>query len=911
MNWAGNLQAALLTHDKVRNIQAAQTLMAEHERHKSEIEAREANFEIVKKLGNTMISDGHSASSEVKDKLEILFREKEKLLLAWEKKKIYLDQLIDLQLFLRDGKQLHSLCTSQELTLSNPDVGTTVEEADAAVKKHDAFEKLIATQDEKFNLLDEHGNKLVRQNHFESSIVKGKLQEVAEHRHRVKALCKHKRERLSVVLLYAQFLRDVAEAESWIDEKKKKLEYETSQSSVVDLESKIKKLKKHQAFESELEANGSRIQQILENGTQLKHRDHEKSNEIDRQLEKLLGNWNTLLDESKKCGKGLEEAQGILDFNNQVEKVETWIREKELLVGAGDVGRDYEHCQEIQKKLDDVNSDMRVDDQGIKHINSLAEKLLSQQPKKEHNVTRMAIDERRNRLNSKWKDLTGALKKYREILGGASEIHAFNRDVDDTKGRIVEKLVLLSSEDTGKDLDSVEFLMRRQETLDRDVSAISQKLMDLTEEEEKLSKKYPDSASALNEKLNSLQGSWDILSDACLTRRHVLQEAHTFQKFTKEVRDLEIWVEDMVGKMNSGDLPNSTIEAEALLQLHEERKAEIIGRQESFQLLTKFGLRLIKEGHSAESELNNCIEELAAMTKKLNESCDQRELKLKQSHQLQLFNNFADEADSLLQDKEAFLNNNDLGDSISAVEGLIRKHAEFEKTMGVQLGRVEELKKFGNNLLNSNHYSSETIRNRLKGIESLQRRLKKNSAARQLKLSESKALHQFLRNVHEVEGWILEKMQIAGDENYRDGTNLQSKIQKQQGFESELGANESRVSSVYQEGEQLLSTEKEHFASEEISNRLDDLRSLWRQLQDSSSLKRDRLHEAYQSLLFNQNLDDLDGWMDELEQQLESEDHGKDLASVQHLLKKWQQLERDFANHSEQIEQIKDSSMVN
>lgn len=220
MNWAGNLQTTMLTHDKVRNIQTAQALMADHERHKAEIEAREEKFETVKKLGAGMIKDGHSASTEVKDKLEVLFREREKLLLAWENKKIYLDQLIDLQLFLRDAKQLDALCTSQELILSNPDVGTTVEEVDAAAKKHDAFEKLIATQDEKFNLLEEHGNKLIRQNHFEAFTVKERLEEVAKHRSKVKELCRGKQERLLVVLQYVQFLRDVAEAESWIDEKK-------------------------------------------------------------------------------------------------------------------------------------------------------------------------------------------------------------------------------------------------------------------------------------------------------------------------------------------------------------------------------------------------------------------------------------------------------------------------------------------------------------------------------------------------------------------------------------------------------------------------------------------------------------------------------------------------------------------
>jgi hypothetical protein len=72
--------------------------------------------------------------------------------------------------------------------------------------------------------------------------------------------------------------------------------------------------------------------------------------------------------------KGLEEARGILDFNNEVAKIESWIRDKELLVSQGDLGKDYEHCMELQKKLDDVDSDMRVDESRIGKIFSMADR---------------------------------------------------------------------------------------------------------------------------------------------------------------------------------------------------------------------------------------------------------------------------------------------------------------------------------------------------------------------------------------------------------------------------------------------------------------------------------------------------------------------------------------------------------
>ena len=70
-------------------------------------------------------------------------------------------------------------------------------------------------------------------------------------------------------------------------------------------------------------------------GDQLLQQQHLSSREIRRQLEALLASWQQLLAESASRGRGLEEAQDILDFNNQVEKVEAWIRDKVSVRGKG------------------------------------------------------------------------------------------------------------------------------------------------------------------------------------------------------------------------------------------------------------------------------------------------------------------------------------------------------------------------------------------------------------------------------------------------------------------------------------------------------------------------------------------------------------------------------------------------
>lgn len=55
-------------------------------------------------------------------------------------------------------------------------------------------------------------------------------------------------------------------------------------------------------------------------------------------------------------------------------------------------------------------------------------------------------------------------------------------------------------------------------------------------------------------------------------------------------------------------------------------------------------------------------------------------------------------------------------------------------------------------------------------------KLKAALVAKRNKLGESQSLQQFNRDTDEVETWMMEKMQTASDESYKDPTNLQVNI---------------------------------------------------------------------------------------------------------------------------------------
>ena len=148
---------------------------------------------------------------EIQECFSQLLEERLRLHSAWQYKKFHLDQLIELQFFLRDAKRIDALSSSQEVALAGTDIGTSVDEVDVAVKKHEVFEKLLTTQEEKVLALQDHGDKLLAQNHFESGVIAHRLREVVQRHAKVHELCATRKQRLEDALHHAQFVRDVAE----------------------------------------------------------------------------------------------------------------------------------------------------------------------------------------------------------------------------------------------------------------------------------------------------------------------------------------------------------------------------------------------------------------------------------------------------------------------------------------------------------------------------------------------------------------------------------------------------------------------------------------------------------------------------------------------------------------------------
>ncbi|XP_073496310.1 spectrin alpha chain, non-erythrocytic 1 isoform X3 [Phyllobates terribilis] len=723
--------------------------------------------------------------------------------------------------------------------------------------------------------------------------IQERRQQVLDRYLRFKELSTLRRAKLEDSYRFQFFQRDADELEKWIQEK---LQI-ASDENYKDPTNLQGKLQKHQAFEAEVQANAGAIVKLDNTGNDMISESHFASETIRTRLVELHRLWELLLLKMQEKGIKLQQAQKLVQYLRECEDVLDWINDKEAIVTSEELGQDLEHVEVLQKKFEEFQTDLAAHEERVNEVNQFAGKLAQE----EHPELEL-IKTKQDEVNANWQRLKGLALQRQGKLFGAAEVQRFNRDVDETIGWIREKEQLMASDDFGRDLASVQALLRKHEGLERDLAALEEKVKALRSESDRLQQSHPQNAPQIQVKGEELLTNWEQIRTLAAERHTRLNDSYKLQRFLADFRDLTSWVTEMKALINADELANDVAGAEALLDRHQEHKGEIDAHEDSFKAADAAGQALLNAGHYASEEVREKITILAEERTSLLELWDLRRQQYEQCMDLQLFYRDTEQVDNWMSKQEAFLLNEDLGDSLDSVEALLKKHEDFEKSLSAQEEKITALDEFATKLIQNNHYAMDDVATRRDALLNRRNALHERALYRRTQLADSFHLQQFFRDSDELKSWINEKMKTATDEAHKDPSNLQGKVQKHQAFEAELSANQSRIDALENSGQKLI--DMNHYASDEVAARMNEVITLWKRLLEATDLKGVKLREANQQQQFNRNVEDIELWLYEVEGHLASDDYGKDLTNVQNLQKKHALLEADVAAHQDRIDGI-------
>ncbi|CDI97721.1 Spectrin alpha actinin [Echinococcus multilocularis] len=699
-----------------------------------------------------------------------------------------------------------------------------------------------------------------------------------------------RRRRLEDAKKYQYFKRDADELENWIQEKLQTY----SSEDYKDLTNLQSKKQKHQALELEVNAHFENLNSLDGGGEEMISQHHYASEIIRGILDELHALWEKLMAMFMQKARLLNLTLEYVNYLRRVDEILFWIREKEAFVTSEEFGQDLEHVEALQKKYDEFIKDLEYQEGRAMEIYAKADELL-----KEEFPEEALVIEKKTEVREALDRLKELARKRQNKLYEAHEIQRFFRETDKAISWLNEKSIPLAIEDCGRDLVSVQALQRKHEALERDLAALEDKVSQLSTDAEALSKEHPDSKDTIQEKRNTLTTAWQDLKAKSGDRRAKLEESFLLHRFLADWRDLTLWIADTKAIISADKLAKDVAGAEAQVERHNEHKGEIDSREDAYRSCMEEGQRLVDMGHPTSADVVKKMNTLQNERDSLLELWEARRVQFEQCMDLMLFFRDTEQAEAWIAKQEAFLENKDVGDSLDAVEALMRKQEDFEKSLTAQEEKIRNLEAFADKLIAGNHYASPEVAERRESLLRRRTALQDKAALRHQQLVDSHRYQMFDRDADEMKAWIMEKLKTATDESYKDPTNLQTKVQKHHNFESEINANRSRMDEVKKMGIDLI--DGQHYKSDDIRARIGELDDLCLQLLDAMAKKGKNLEQANNQQQFVRNVEDVELWLSEVEAKLASDDHGRDLNNVINIQKKHNLLESDVQSHRDRI----------
>ena len=303
-----------------------------------------------------------------------------------------------------------------------------------------------------------------------------------------------------------------------------------------------------------------------------------------KQIEKKYAD---LLDHGRRRKNKLEDACKALQTARKANELTQWIKDKEQIATIEVIDEkldDLEQVEMMQKKFDDFFDELKQNEVQLAEMKDVADKLRNQGDKE----AAAKIDQQVNQLNNKWNELQQISAKKAQQLESANEVQRFNRDIDETIDWIKEK------EDALKDLDnineddikSVEKLKRKYDGLERDLAALNDKIKRMKETSSRLANNRPEQADQTKHKQQTVNKDWDKLLGQAQKRKKKIINLYDLQRFREMFNDLVQWIMSMLSRLqdHKAHEANDPIEAEALLEQHQEKVKEIEANSTPFNV---------------------------------------------------------------------------------------------------------------------------------------------------------------------------------------------------------------------------------------------------------------------------------------------------------------------------------------
>ncbi|EDL23789.1 spectrin beta chain, non-erythrocytic 1 isoform 2 [Mus musculus] len=905
MDWMDEMKVLLLSQDYGKHLLGVEDLLQKHALVEADIAIQAERVRGVNASAQKFATDGEGYKpcdpQVIRDRVAHMeFCYQELCQLAAERR-ARLEESRRLWKFFWEMAEEEGWIREKEKILSSDDYGKDLTSVMRLLSKHRAFEDEMSGRSGHFEQAIKEGEDMIAEEHFGSEKIRERIIYIREQWANLEQLSAIRKKRLEEASLLHQFQADADDIDAWMLDI---LKIVSSNDVGHDEYSTQSLVKKHKDVAEEITNYRPTIDTLHEQASALPQA-HAESPDVKGRLAGIEERCKEMAELTRLRKQALQDTLALYKMFSEADACELWIDEKEQWLNNMQIPEKLEDLEVIQHRFESLEPEMNNQASRVAVVNQIARQLM-------HNghPSEKEIRAQQDKLNTRWSQFRELVDRKKDALLSALSIQNYHLECNETKSWIREKTkVIESTQDLGNDLAGVMALQRKLTGMERDLVAIEAKLSDLQKEAEKLESEHPDQAQAILSRLAEISDVWEEMKTTLKNREASLGEASKLQQFLRDLDDFQSWLSRTQTAIASEDMPNTLTEAEKLLTQHENIKNEIDNYEEDYQKMRDMG-EMVTQGQTDAQYmfLRQRLQALDTGWNELHKMWENRQNLLSQSHAYQQFLRDTKQAEAFLNNQEYVLAHTEMPTTLEGAEAAIKKQEDFMTTMDANEEKINAVVETGRRLVSDGNINSDRIQEKVDSIDDRHRKNREAASELLMRLKDNRDLQKFLQDCQELSLWINEKMLTAQDMSYDEARNLHSKWLKHQAFMAELASNKEWLDKIEKEGMQLISEKPETEAV--VKEKLTGLHKMWEVLESTTQTKAQRLFDANKAELFTQSCADLDKWLHGLESQIQSDDYGKDLTSVNILLKKQQMLENQMEVRKKEIEELQSQAQA-
>uniref|UniRef100_A0A8C7RJG2 Calponin-homology (CH) domain-containing protein n=1 Tax=Oncorhynchus mykiss TaxID=8022 RepID=A0A8C7RJG2_ONCMY len=866
LTWLVQTQTAAASDELPNALEEAERLINRHAALKEEIGRYEEDYERLQAVNELLEAEEaplpYAALQQWLQKLDVGWN---KLLEMWESRREVLVQAHIFHLFLRDVKQAEAFLNNQESALAHVELPATVETVEAAIKKHKDFTTTMELNLHRIKAVIEAGESLISQSNIYSDRIRERVDTLANRGNQNRELAQQWLERLNGQWGLQRLLQDCHELGDWVAEKML-MARDTSRDETQKLH---KKWLKHQAFMAELAQNKEWLEKIEREGQQLIQEKPELGPVVRRKLGEIHECWQDLESTTQAKARQLFEANRADLLVQSYTSLDHQLHQLEGQLGYVDQGQDLTSVNKQLKKLQTMECQM---EEWYKEVGELQVAAASVPQQGQVMDT---VSERQSAVETRIVRLIEPLKERRRILLASKEVHQVGRDLEDEILWVQERLPAATSQEHGSSLQAVQQLMKKNQTLQRELQGHRARVEDVLERANVIASIRSPQADCVRAGLEQLSRLWGLLWAETERRQLVLDAMYQAQQYYFDTAEVEAWLSEqelhMMNEEKGKDEP-STLQ---LLKKHLVLEQTIEDYAETIGLLSQQCRQLLEMGHPDSEQISKRQCQMDRLYVSLKDLVEERKSRLEQQYWLYQLNREVDELEQWIAEREVVASSPELGQDFEHVTILQEKFTEFASETG-SLGqeRVTAVNQMVDELIDYGHADAATIAEWKDGVNEAWADLLELMETRAQMLAASHQLHKFFTDCREVLAQIDDKQRRLPEVRARQGgTANTSTLQRlMQSFEHDIQLLVTQVRQLQESAGQLRTIYAGQKA-EAIAGREQEVMHCWKELLTSCEECRVQITTATDKLRFFGVVRDQIMWMDSIISQIGTGDN--------------------------------------